>query len=68
MTRAQLIAKYIVNYMLPIAKNIEKVKPAFVDVGDLADLELAGIMSHRQVRDILQTRVKRAKIWAKENT
>ena len=54
------MAKYIVNYMLPIAKNIEVVKPMF-DIGNLADLELAGVLTHRQVRDIIQARVRKAK-------
>lgn len=64
--RMQLIAKYIVNYCRPLIRPFDHNSPFFkafsgCELAVLADLEIVGILTHRQVRDIIQARVKEFK-------
>lgn len=61
MTYPQLLAKYITCYLQPITKHWELVGDMFTDMGHLAQMELAGELTHREVRHTLELRVRDAK-------
>ncbi len=69
MTGPQLLAKYFVCYMQPVtdSRTWHLIAPMFRDLAALADRELRGELTHRQVREILQARVRDAKQVLKDH-